>query len=82
MQDPFKGLRQDDFIGAFNAESQNIAFERLHTSTLEAVFFPTTGRLILLFPNGHRQHFESNDVKALTSFLDQHVKATQPVDAG
>jgi ribosomal protein S18 len=84
MQDPLnplRGLEHDDFTGAsLEAENGKITFNRLHTPNFEAAFISQTGRLILLFPDGHRQHLEHNDVKSLTQFLNEHVKV-QPKPA-
>ncbi len=78
MQDPFRGLQHDDFTEALKAGNEKIIYERLHASNFEAVFLPQTGRLILLFPDGYRQHLELNDVESLTHFLNQHVNVQLP----
>jgi hypothetical protein len=71
MQDPLRGLGPDDLKDLPN---EKVVFERLTTPQLEAIFFPKNGRLILLFPDGQRRQLEHNTVKALTSFLDQHME--------
>ncbi len=68
IQNPLSGLQQDDFTGL------PANFARLHTQNCKMVFLPQTGRLVLLFPDGQRQHLEQRDVEALANFLNEHVK--------
>src|ERR1700730_5569344 len=78
IQDPFKGMKHEDFVEALDARNWKVSYERLHTPNFEAVLISESGHLILLFPDGQRRDFERSDVEALTRFLDQFANV-QPL---